>query len=328
LETTFFQYGPENYRGLLENDDLILFFSEDGIARLKENNIWATDGTFSCVPEPFFQLYTISYIKNHHVFPCIFGLLKNKNQDTYVFMFKTIIDLVGILTPNIIKTDFEIAAINALKLTWPAARVSGCIFHLGQALDRKIKNLGLANTYATNFLFKKFTKALIALVYVKFERVLEQFEFLKLQDNFPTAIIPLYNYFYNNFVSPSARFKSSLWHLLNINDPEIPRTNNAIEGWHNTFSNTFGLCKSSFYILVKKLKDEEDVIRMRSIQSAELNHVFERKEKYIERETQLYNYLQSNVGNEVGVYLFLILLELLVIIKFDVLFLLFFMIIC
>ncbi|KAF9764621.1 Protein FAR-RED IMPAIRED RESPONSE 1, partial [Nosema granulosis] len=97
--------------------------------------------TFSVVPGLYRQLYTISYFREHHVFPCIFGLLKNKSFETYNFIFKTIMCLVGVLNPTVIKTDYEISAITALTSIWPNARINGCLFHLGQAIDRKIKGL-------------------------------------------------------------------------------------------------------------------------------------------------------------------------------------------
>ncbi|KAF9761940.1 hypothetical protein NGRA_2326 [Nosema granulosis] len=114
-------------------------------------------------------------------------------------MSKTITCLVGVLNPTVIQTDFEIPAITALTSIWLNTRINGCLFHLGQAIDRKIKDLNLSNIYATNFAFKKFTRALIALAYVKFDQLEEEFLLLKEHDSFPGLIIPLYNYLYNNY---------------------------------------------------------------------------------------------------------------------------------
>lgn len=128
LGTDFFQYGPEKFRELARNDDVIVFYSDHAINRIRESNFLAVDGTtFSVVPEPYYQLYTITYIKDHHVFPCVFALLKSKNQETYNFLFATINNLVGPLNPSVIKSDFEISAINALRINFPRARVSGCL---------------------------------------------------------------------------------------------------------------------------------------------------------------------------------------------------------
>ncbi|KAF9764537.1 hypothetical protein NGRA_0476 [Nosema granulosis] len=89
-------------------------------------------------------------------------------------MFKTITCLVAVLNLTVIKTDFEITA---LASNWPNARINGCLFHFGLAIDRKIKNLNLSNIYATSFAFKKFTRALTSLTYVKFDSLEEDYTF-------------------------------------------------------------------------------------------------------------------------------------------------------
>jgi hypothetical protein len=89
--------------------------------------------TFSVVPSSYYQLYTISFLKNNNLFPVVFAILKNKTFITYTRMWQNLKSLVGNLEPNVIKTDFEKASINALKTHFPNTEVSGCMFHLGQA---------------------------------------------------------------------------------------------------------------------------------------------------------------------------------------------------
>lgn len=143
LNTTFYQYGPGNYRGFTECDDIVLFFSQEMLANLNFNEIRSVDGTFSMVPPPYFQLFTISYICNHHVFPCVFALLKNKRETTYNTLYTILNNIQIINPPRIIKTDFETASINALRSNFPNAHISGCLFHLSQAIQRKLQDLNL-----------------------------------------------------------------------------------------------------------------------------------------------------------------------------------------
>ena len=75
----FFQYGDGNWRGLSENNDFLIFYSESMIRNLLSNDVWCVDGTFDVVPKPYFQLFTISYLNESHVFPAIFCILKTKN---------------------------------------------------------------------------------------------------------------------------------------------------------------------------------------------------------------------------------------------------------
>ncbi len=63
--------------------------------------------------------------------------------------FDVLFAIIGRKEPQIIKTDFEAAFINALKHHFPSKIISGCQFHLGQALIRKLKDFKIFNNYKT-----------------------------------------------------------------------------------------------------------------------------------------------------------------------------------
>ena len=308
----FYQYGLDNYGNLEGHDGILLFFSTSMATKLINNHVWAVDGTFAVVPSPYMQLYTISYIKEHHVFPCIFAILKNKREDTYRAMFNILRRKIGQAQPSIIKTDYESAAINAISYSFPNARISGCMFHLGQAIMRKLGELHLKSLYQTSNYVKKYVKALSSLTFVRADQVENTFNLLMSSAGFPVCLLPVYEYFHHTFISQTAaRYPLSIWHSRNLNDRSIPRTNNAAEGWHNTFKDTFGTSKYSFHLLVQKLKDEEDVVRIRSLQMDVFGHNFERKRKYVELEDRLFSYLEANYQNEMGLEFLFGLVDLL-----------------
>ena len=56
-----------------------------------------------------------------------------------------------------------------------------------------------------------------------------------------------------------------MWNCSFHTERNIPRTNNAIEGWHNTFRNTFKTSKYSLILLIRMLKNEEDVVRIKDV---------------------------------------------------------------
>ena len=311
--TDFYRYGIDNYQGMIENDNMLLFYSDFAIEKLFSNTIWAVDGTFSVVPSPYKQLFTISYIKEHHVFPCVFAILKNKTFDTYNFLFNKIKTLRSNVSPLIIKTDFERASIDALSVNFPAARISGCLFHLGQAVQRKVGELGLKREYRLSGRCRKFVRALVGLSFVRQTHLTSTYNLLISSTDFPESLRPLYAYFFSTYidVSNSICYPSSVWHSLNLVNRNIPRTNNAIEGWHNTFANSFGSRKYSFPNLINKLQDEEDFIRIRALQQDELGHVFERKRKYVEHEILLLEYLNRYENTEFGLDFLMGLVEIL-----------------
>ena len=56
--------------------------------------------------------------------------------------------LCPLANPEEMLMDFEKAAINSFKQTWPASVVKGCFFHLTQNLWRKVQVAGLQVVYS------------------------------------------------------------------------------------------------------------------------------------------------------------------------------------
>lgn len=169
------------------------------------------------------------------------------------------------------------ASINALKLTFPNAVISSCSFHLGQCLQRKLKSENLFNIYKQNQNVKKYVKALCALSFVEIPRIIETYNELLNSPAFPSILIPIFDYFYNTFINPtSAIFLPEIWHSICLTNDNIPKTNNAIEAWHNVFNSTFGTSKFNLHLLILKLKDEEEIIRQKFIRLSN-GEIFSRK---------------------------------------------------
>lgn len=109
------------------------------------------DRTFKYCPRFCYQFYTILGFKNGQCIPCIFFLLPSKSKPVYLKMFQFLIDsckengfTLSIFSLHI---DFEEAAIDAAKSTWPDVIIKRWYFHISQASWRKILNVGLANEY-------------------------------------------------------------------------------------------------------------------------------------------------------------------------------------
>lgn len=128
--------------------------------KLKEHNIWTIDGTFSITPNDYYQLYTIGFLKENHCYPVVYALLKDKSSTTYKFLFNFIKNKIGTFQPTIVKTDFEFAAFTAFKEVFENCQISGCHFHLGQSIFRKVTTLGPKSVYETDSNVKKFVRSL------------------------------------------------------------------------------------------------------------------------------------------------------------------------
>lgn len=296
----FYRYGPEKYQNFQIYEGIIIFFSDGLAEKLAVFNTWCIDGTFSILPRPYKQMVTIGFIRDHHVFPVVFGLLKDKKFKTYINFLKIVKILIPNLGPQIIKVDFEMAFIQALKTSFPDSYVSGCLFHLSQALIRKLQKEKLICQYNTNPIFKKFVKCLLCLSFVKKEKIVTTFNELKTNILFPRELDTIYNYFFRNYVGDSALFPIDLWHCSYLIENNIPRTNNAIEGWHFVFKSTFNNAKNSLPLLFQKLKDEEDAIRIKEVQFS-VGFSFERNKKYLLIENNLIAFMTSNENVNFGV---------------------------
>ena len=70
---------------------IVLFVTKENIEYLSMSSIWLADGMFKTVPTLFCQLYTVHCLvggpnpfENGHLLPCLYALLPNKLQSTYM----------------------------------------------------------------------------------------------------------------------------------------------------------------------------------------------------------------------------------------------------
>ena len=70
----FYQFGPNFLRSISEKTKICLFYDNDLISIFKSMKIWSIDGTFDVCPNGWSQLYTISFIIDHHIYPFIYAL--------------------------------------------------------------------------------------------------------------------------------------------------------------------------------------------------------------------------------------------------------------
>ena len=75
-------------------------------------------------------MYTINGQGNGRIFPCVFALLPNKNENTYNRLFEQLFELVNNLgnSPNDVLVDFERSSINAFQNQ--NIEGEGCFYHL------------------------------------------------------------------------------------------------------------------------------------------------------------------------------------------------------
>ena len=104
---------------------------------------------------------------------------------------------------------------------------------------------------------------LAALAFVPPNLVLHYFEVLS--DDIPAELEPLYDYFEDNYLGRPARhgkqcapnFAIELWSMYRLAELGLPRTNNAMEGWHRAFQHTVGYAHRTVYKLINSMRLEQ-----------------------------------------------------------------------
>ena len=149
LATTDANYG-ERFQLLHSGQDgrLLVFGAATELEVLHGSEYVICDGTFEMSPSTAYQVYTIHGYCHGEGMPLCWALLPNKTASTYTEMFQVIraalvqrSGSVGAMKTFI--TDFELAAIKAIRTVFPDAVIRGCSFHFRQALMRRIQHEGL-----------------------------------------------------------------------------------------------------------------------------------------------------------------------------------------
>ena len=96
------------------------------------------------------------------------------------------------------------------------------------------------------------------------------------------------------------KYEPRIWNLNGTIDLSIPRTNNAIEGRHRSLNSTFFTNKVSLPLLIEKLKDEEDQIRIKYIRVC-CGEVIPRNIKYVQQENRLFEFMAVNQDENYGI---------------------------
>ena len=133
-------------------DKMVVFSTEDQLRLLQEADTIYMDGTFTCCPQLWNQLYSLHARKDDQTYPLVYALLPDRQTTTYVRLFENLKTHVHrlfnrVLDPVCVQTDFEMAAIRAVEQSFPNADIKGCMFHYTQAIWRKTQQIGLAEQY-------------------------------------------------------------------------------------------------------------------------------------------------------------------------------------
>jgi hypothetical protein len=114
--------------------------------------------------------------------------------------------------------------------------------------------------YRENEDTRKKCKMLLALSYVPVKDV--QFAFEIITENFPDELKPLIDYWENYYVgrrilNVRPRFEINIWNMYDRIRSDLPKTNNSVEAWHNSFQKSLDCTHPCVSKLLMHLKKEQ-----------------------------------------------------------------------
>ena len=111
---------------------------------------------------------------------------------------------------------------------------------------------GLQEQYASDVEVNLRIRVITALAFVKEDEVEDAFE--TLQDNITPEVVPILDYIEDVYIGRVRRgrrrtptFHKSMWNMYARVHEELPRTNNAVEGWHRGFATNLGAYHPNFW---------------------------------------------------------------------------------
>ena len=312
---------PEEYKSLADGEKFLLYNSgcddpnrilifgtERTLNLIKDSQHWFMDGTFKVVPELFFQLYTVQALVTGSIVPCLYVLLPNKTQITYCRLFEEIKVLQPQVHPTTITTDFERAAINAATECFANVEIHGCFFHLAQNIFRKVQSVGLQDRYQNDEDFALSIRMIAALAFVPSEKVIESFK--TLQESLSEEFATVMDYFEDNYIGRLRRnrravavFETSIWSVHSRVANSLPRTNNAVEGWHRKMQSAVSCHHPNIWSFLRILKREQ------SLNNVNLNQIFgghlpeQPKKKYKDCSSRIANIVADFDNRDIIEYL-------------------------
>ncbi|CAK9290190.1 unnamed protein product [Gordionus sp. m RMFG-2023] len=284
------------------DDKILVFGTTDMLKLLGAATTIYMDGTFYIVPRLYCQLYSIHVMYENVMIPVIYALLPDKSRETYIQLFhivKKFCTREGIyFNPPIGQTDFEAAAISALRFVFPNTVIKGCFFHYSQALWRECQALGLVRDYLNDSYVHLVVRRMTTLPFCKEEHMAEvRLSCYSIATKYP-SLLRFMEYMDHTWLGETALFPQTIRTRYHVDGP---RTNNHLEGFHHALKRKTRSAHPNVYVLIKILIENQNSndIKLIQIHNGSIvrraNRTYERLNYKIDNLTSMYDRAPLNL---------------------------------
>lgn len=223
------------------------------------------DGTFAKAPLLWEQIYVVGTQTSGVGIPLLFCLLGGKSEGWYDKMWEIIAECVPGLKPARATVDFEIAAVNSLRKTFPNIRIQLCAFHLSQSILRKVQQMGFKQRYETDAHFNLCVRMIRSMPFLPVEEVERGWDaFLHSDYCRDPAMDKLAEYYGPTYVYRTDHrgqrkpglFCVEEWNCFNATLSGQNRTNNASEAFNRRLGSSITEDHPTLWRLLRQLQKE------------------------------------------------------------------------
>lgn len=267
-----------------DNQRIFLFSNNQlkGIARASTH--FQMDGTFSKAPKIYNdgianhgQLLTIQAKHNGILIPVFYILMKSKTVTQYERVFD-ILSGLELFAPTSIMSDLETALMSAIQRKFDCTH-SLCYYHFQESLYSWIQSHQMQMRYNNDDAFRKFIHKFGVLAFLPVNLVLNGWQALNalyrqnFRDDFDVR--DFVNYFASSFIGlptedggrDQPRYPINKWNQFDNTMNQNPRTNNAVEGWHNALNHICTHNHPKFFKFLSMIKTDMSRSRVLQVQA-------------------------------------------------------------
>ena len=258
----------------------------------------------------FLILPTLYHAWNYQGHVCTVGVLSDekKTKEKYEELFAALKNMNAMLDPHEVTIDLEIAAIEALKSSFPNANIKGCSFHFAQAYWRKIQSVGLAREYQQDTELRNILKSFVALALIPQEDIYIGFQKLKettakMQNEKITEFV---SYFEATWLGEKnlrgrrtgASFLPQIWCQFENAKEMRQTTTNAVEGWHRAIKGSLGYVHPTIFKFIDFLRREQSATENKLI-SLQAGKELPKNARYQKNALRIKNILEGYQKNRI-----------------------------